>query len=94
MSQFSVLRPHCPGKVNSEAKDMENCQYTSLQIIQQLKNTFRIIAFRQSAQYLRSKLRTYVRNLRFHQDRSGEPDVLMGQSIVLSEIKAEVPFAE
>ena len=27
-----------------------------------------------------------------HQDRSGEPDVLMGQSIVLSEIKAEVPL--
>ena len=28
----------------------------------------------------------------FHQDRSGEPDVLMGQSIVLSEIKTEVPL--
>ena len=27
-----------------------------------------------------------------HQDRSGEPDVLMGQSIVLSKIKAEVPL--
>ena len=27
-----------------------------------------------------------------HQDRSGEPDVLMGQSIVLSEIKTEVPL--
>ena len=27
-----------------------------------------------------------------YQDRSGEPDVLMGQSIVLSEIKAEVPL--
>ena len=27
-----------------------------------------------------------------HQDRSGEPDVLMGQSNVLSEIKAEVPL--
>ena len=27
-----------------------------------------------------------------HQDRSGQPDVLMGQSIVLSEIKAEVPL--
>ena len=27
----------------------------------------------------------------FHQDRSGQPDVLMGQSIVLSEIKAEIP---
>ena len=28
----------------------------------------------------------------FHQDRSGQPDVLMGQSIVLSEIKAEIPL--
>ena len=27
-----------------------------------------------------------------HQDRSEQPDVLMGQSIVLSEIKAEVPL--
>ena len=27
-----------------------------------------------------------------HQDRSGQPDVLMRQSIVLSEIKAEVPL--
>ena len=27
-----------------------------------------------------------------HQDRSGEPDVLMGQSFVLSESKAEVPL--
>ena len=27
-----------------------------------------------------------------HQDRSGEPDVLMGQSIVLGEIEAEVPL--
>ena len=27
-----------------------------------------------------------------HQIGSGQPDVLMGQSIVLSEIKAEVPL--
>ena len=27
-----------------------------------------------------------------HQDRSGQPDVQMGQSFVLSELKAEVPF--
>ena len=26
------------------------------------------------------------------QDRSGQPDILMGQSIVLSEIKAQVPL--
>ena len=30
---------HCPG-VFSRGKDMENCQYTSLQIIQQLKQFF------------------------------------------------------
>ena len=27
-----------------------------------------------------------------HQDRSGQPDLVMGQSIVLSEIKPEVPL--
>ena len=27
-----------------------------------------------------------------HQDRSGEPEILMGQSIVLGEIKAEIPW--
>ena len=27
-----------------------------------------------------------------HQDGSGKPDVLMGQSIVLGEIKAEIPL--
>ena len=36
---ISVQRHHCPG-VYSRAKDMENCQYTSLQIIQQLKLFF------------------------------------------------------
>ena len=36
---FSVQQLHCPG-VSSRAKDMENCQYTSLQIIQQLKLFF------------------------------------------------------
>ena len=29
-----------------------------------------------------------------HQDGSGEPEILMGQSIVLGEIKAEIPFTE
>ena len=28
----------------------------------------------------------------FHQDGSGQPEILMGQSIVLSEIKAEIPL--
>ena len=33
-----------------------------------------------------------MKNFEFHQDRSGQLDVLMGQAIVLSEIKAEVPW--
>ena len=33
---FRATTPHCPGAF-SRAKDMENCQYTSLQIMQQLK---------------------------------------------------------
>ena len=33
-----------------------------------------------------------MKDLKTHQDRSGPPDVLMGQPIVLSEIKAEVPL--
>ena len=36
---LSVQRLHCPG-VNSRAKDMENCRYTSLQMKQQLKQFF------------------------------------------------------
>ena len=33
-----------------------------------------------------------MKNLKPHQDRSGQLDVLIGQSIVLSEIMAEVPL--
>ena len=33
-----------------------------------------------------------MKNFESHQDRSGLPDVLMGHSIILSEIKAEVPL--
>ena len=38
-SLFSVQRLHCRGEI-SKARDMENCQYTSLQTIQQLKQFF------------------------------------------------------
>ena len=34
----------------------------------------------------------FARNLRDHQDRTGEPVILVGQSIVLGEIKAEIPL--
>ena len=70
---------------------MENCQYTSLQIIQQLKQFFRIII---SANQLSiyGAVATICEEFETQQDGSGEPDVLMGQSLVLGEIKAEIPL--
>ena len=38
--------------------------------------------------------RTICEEFENHQDGSGEPGILMGQSIVLGEIKAESSFAE
>ena len=70
---------------------MENCQYTSLQITQQLKQFFRnIISANQLSIY--GAVANICEEGEAHQDRSGEPDVLMGQSIVLGEIKAEIPL--
>ena len=71
-----------------EQKDMENCQYTSLQIIQQLQLFFAQL-FPPISSVFTEQLRTYVRNLKPIKIDRGNP---MGQSIVLSEIKAEVPL--
>ena len=35
---------------------------------------------------------TFCEEFESHHDGSGEPDVLMGQSIVLGEIKADIPL--
>ena len=81
---------HCP-EVFSKAKDVKSCQYTSLQIIQQLKQFFRtIISANQFSIY--GAVANICEEFEAHQDRSGEPDVLMGQSTVLGEIKAEIPL--
>ena len=87
---FSVQRLHYPG-VYSRAKDMENCQYTSLQIIQLIETIFRMIV---SANQLSicGAVANICEEFEAHQDGSGEPDALMGQSIVLGEIKAEIPL--
>ena len=70
---------------------MENCKYTSLQIIQQLKLFFRIIVS-VSQLSLYGAVANMCEEFESLHDRSGQPYVLMGQSIVLSEIKAEVPL--
>ena len=67
---------------------MESCQYTSLQIVQQLRLFRIIISANQLSIY--GAVANTCEEFEAHQDRSGEPDVLMGQSIVLSEIKTEV----
>ena len=87
---LSVQRLHCPG-VFSRAKDIENCQYTSLQIIQQL-NQFFCIIISANQRSIYGAVANICEEFETHQDGSGEPDVLMGQSIVLGEIKAEIPL--
>ena len=71
-----------------EAKDTEKCRYSLLRIRKQLR-ILRITAFANQLS-LYGAVANMCEEFEFHQDRSGQPDVLMGQSIVLSEIKAEV----
>ena len=52
---------------------------------------FRIIAFANQLS-LYGAVANMCEEFETHQERSGQPDVMMGQSIVLSEIKAEVPL--
>ena len=54
-----------------------------------IETIFRIIAFANQLS-LYGAVANMCEEFEFHQDRSGQPYVLMGQSIVLSEIKAEV----
>ena len=56
-----------------------------------IETIFRIIVFANQLS-LYGAVANMCEEFEFHQDRSGQPDVLMGQSIVLSEIKAEVPL--
>ena len=80
---FSVQRLHCPGVV-SRAKDVENCRYTSLHMWTQL---IQFIAL-----FFLSISSAVCDEFESHQDRTGEPVILMGQSIVLGEVKAETPL--
>ena len=56
-----------------------------------IETIFRIIVFANQLS-LYGTVANMCEEFETHQDRSGQPDVLMGQSIVLSEIKAEVPL--
>ena len=87
---LSLQRFHCP-EVFSKAKDVASCRYTSPADEFTIDTIFRIIL---SVNQLRiyGAVAAICEEFENLQDGSGEPEILMGQSIVLGEIKAEVPL--
>ena len=70
---------------------MENCRYTSPQMIFTIDTILRII-FSVNQLSVYGAVAALCEEFEDHQDGSGEPEILMGQSIILGEIKAEVPL--
>ena len=72
---------------------MGNCLYTSLQIKTQIDTIYRIIlSVNQLSVY--GAVAAVCEEFESHQDRSGEPVILMGQSIVLGEVKSRNSLAK
>ena len=85
-----MQRLHCPGVIlKSKGHGKLSIQFAADEFT--IETIFRIII---SVNHLSiyGAVAAICEEFETHQDRSGEPDVLMGQSIVLSEIKAEVPL--
>ena len=87
---FSAQQLHCPGEI-SKAKDTENCRYILLRVRKTIETIFRIIVFANQLS-LYGAVANMCEEFEFYEDRSRQPDVLMGQSIVHGEIKAEIPL--
>ena len=64
---------------------MENCRHSSLRIIRQLKQFFASL-FPPKSSSIYGAVAALCKEFESHQDGSGEPEILMGQSIVLGEI--------
>ena len=88
--QFSVQQLHCPGVI-SKTKGHGKLSIHFAADHQTIETVFRIIVFANQLS-LYGAVANMCEEFESHQDRSGQPDVFMGQSIVLSEIKAEVPL--
>ena len=68
---------------------MESCHFAADELT--IETIFRIIiSVNQLSIY--GAVAAFCEQFENHQDGSGEPEILMGQSIVLGEIKAEVPL--
>ena len=89
-SGHPTFRARTPlSRVSSKAKDVENCQYISLQM-ETIDTIYRIIISVNQLSIYRAAA-AICEEVESHQDGSGEPEILMGQSIVLGEMKAETP---
>ena len=71
---------HCL-EVNSKAKDKENCRFTLLPLRKQLRLFFALLFSANQLSLYGAVAEMCVEHDSLH-DRSGRPDVLMGQSIV------------
>ena len=86
---FRATTPLSRGNLKSKGHGKLSIHFTA--DYPTIETIFRIIAFANQLS-LYGAVANMCEEFESHQDRSGQPDVLMGQSIVLSEIKAEVPL--
>ena len=86
---FRATTPLSRGKLKSKGHGKLSIHFTS--DYSTIETIFRIIVSANQLS-LYGAVANMCEEFETHQDRSGELDVLMGQSIVLSEIKAEVPL--
>ena len=88
--QFSVLRHHCP-EVNSKSKGHGKLSIHFAAVQETIETIFRIIVSANQLS-LYGAVAEMCEEYETLPDSSGRPDVVMGQSIVLSAIKTEVPL--
>ena len=87
--QFSVLQVHCPKRLKSKGHGKLSMHYSA--DLETNETVFRtIISANQLSLY--GAVAEMCEECESLHDRSGQPDKVMGQSIVLSEIKTEVPL--
>ena len=84
---FRATTPLSRGELKSKGHGKLSTHFTTDYPI--IETVFRIIVSANQLS-LYGAVANMCEEFETHQDRSGEPDVLMGESIVLSEIKAEV----
>ena len=91
---FRATTPLSRGKLKSKGHGKLSIHFVADELtIETIETIFRIIlSVNQLSIY--GAVAAICEEFESHQDGSGEPEILMGQSIVLGEIKAEVPFAE